>query len=72
MVWLGLWEDNVDKEKWSDPGYILKVESTGLADVLNVGVTGKKRLKDQTPRIKFHILLDTQVENQSGQVNIWL
>lgn len=48
MVWLGLWEDNVDKEKWSDPGYILKVESTGLADVLNVGVTGKKRLKDRS------------------------
>lgn len=35
-------------KKWSDPGYILKVESTGLADGLNVRVTGKKRLKDNS------------------------
>lgn len=35
-------------KKWSDPGYILKVESTGLADGLNVRVTGKKRLKNNS------------------------
>ena len=35
-------------EKWSDLGYILILESTGLADKLDVKCEGKRCVKDDT------------------------